>query len=152
MRFDRPLEVGATGGHGTVRYRVTRHDPGELVEFRFDPSIGLEGVHRFEVAAVERPEVDGESTVLRHTIEGRATGRMRLLWPLVVRWMHDECVEDALDRAESFVTGTPVRHRRNPWVGFLLRRTPKRLVDEAAQERGDRDRGILLELTSGAHT
>ena len=28
MRFDRPLQVGADGGHGPIRYRVEEHAPG----------------------------------------------------------------------------------------------------------------------------
>ncbi|UNO43730.1 DUF2867 domain-containing protein [Streptomyces sp. MST-110588] len=35
MRFDRPLGVGAYGGHGPVRYRVSAYDPGRRIRFDF---------------------------------------------------------------------------------------------------------------------
>src|SRR5918992_289513 len=44
--FDRPLSVGAKGGHGPIRYTVTAYEPGRLIEFEFDPGSGLRGLHR----------------------------------------------------------------------------------------------------------
>lgn len=108
MRFDRPLGVGADGGHGPIRYRVTGYEPGRRVEFTFDPAIGLTGTHVAEV----RPAGAGHC-VLRHRLQARATGGMRLLWPLVVRTAHDTVVEHLLDNAERAVTGAvraPVRY------------------------------------------
>ena len=95
MRFDRGLAVGARGGHGPVRYEVVAHEPGRLAAFRFAPGVGLEGTHRFE----------REGTTLRHVLEARTRGSGRLSWPLAFRWLHDACVEDALDRA----AGAPPR-------------------------------------------
>ncbi|HEX4721710.1 MAG TPA: hypothetical protein VH333_04295, partial [Pseudonocardiaceae bacterium] len=37
VEFDRPLAVGACGGHGPIRYTVTDYQPGQRVECRFDP-------------------------------------------------------------------------------------------------------------------
>lgn len=115
MVLDRPVAVGATGGHGPIRYRVTAHRPGSLVEFSLDPGVGLAGTHTFLVEPV------GPSrTVLRHVVEGRLTGSMRLLWPLAVRWMHDAVLEDLLDRAETALgTGPARRARWSPWVRLL---------------------------------
>jgi hypothetical protein len=108
MRFDRPLGVGADGGHGRIRYRVTRHEPGRLVECTFDPASGCHGVHTFEL------EPRGtDRCVLRHRVTGRTTGAMRLWWPLVVRSCHDAVLEHLLDNAERAVTGrvrTPTRY------------------------------------------
>lgn len=110
MRFDRPLDVGADGGHGAVHYRVIRYEPGRVVEFAFDPATGLDGSHVLEV------EPRGtDRCVLRHRLVGRPTGAMRLLWPLVVRACHDAVLEHLLDNAERAVTGTvrePVRYTR----------------------------------------
>ncbi|MBF6173688.1 SRPBCC family protein [Nocardia blacklockiae] len=107
MRFDRPLGVGAVGGHGPVRYTVEEYEPGRRIRFAFNESRGLEGFHEFSV----RP--DGNTMVeLRHLLVLRLRGRARLSWPLAIRWMHDACVEDAFDRAEQAVTGSvrrPVR-------------------------------------------
>ena len=49
MRFDRPLGVGAVGGHGPIPYAVEEYHPGRLVSFRFLGPRGFNGHHRFEV-------------------------------------------------------------------------------------------------------
>ncbi len=116
MRFDGPLAVGASGGHGFVRYNVTAYEPGLSVTFTFEPGVGLSGTHRFEVGPVS----EGRS-VLRHTIEASTYGWMRLGWPAAVRWLHDALLEEALDNAEEALTGTVGEpHRRTPWVRLLL--------------------------------
>ncbi|GAB1640012.1 DUF2867 domain-containing protein [Krasilnikovia sp. MM14-A1259] len=100
MRFDRPLGVGASGGHGSIRYRVTGYEPGRRVEFTFVAPTGIVGTHVLEV------EPTGPDTsVLRHRLAGRLTGSMRLLWPLLVRTLHDTVLEHLLDNAEHALTG-----------------------------------------------
>ncbi|MBW4720098.1 SRPBCC family protein [Saccharothrix obliqua] len=106
LRLDRPLAVGATGGHSFVRYTCTEYLPGRRVEFTFAPGVGLVGTHVFEA-------VPGG---IRHTVTGRAVGWMRLGWPLAVRWLHDALIEDMFDKA--------ARTRRahwSPWVRILRR-------------------------------
>jgi hypothetical protein len=51
MRFDRPLQVGAVGGHGPIRYRVERYEPGRAILFRFTGMRGIHGTHGFEIKA-----------------------------------------------------------------------------------------------------
>src|SRR5688572_27803258 len=41
MHFDRPLQVGAIGGHGPIRHIVERYDPGCAVWFRLTEPRGL---------------------------------------------------------------------------------------------------------------
>jgi hypothetical protein len=101
MRFDRPLGPGADGGHGPIRYRVEEHEPGSRVCFRFTGPPGLTGTHEFSVQ-----ETPG-GCLLRHVIEGRASGRMLAAWPLVFRPLHDALLEDALNQAHAAVTGRP---------------------------------------------
>jgi hypothetical protein len=115
MVLDGPVAVGAAGGHGAIRYRVTGHDPGRRVEFTFDPRTGLHGTHVFTV------EPDGGSgSVLRHAAGGRLSGRLVVLWPLVIRWLHDAVLEDLLDRAEIAVGTGPARPNRwSPAVRLL---------------------------------
>lgn len=108
MRFDRPLGPGADGGHGGIRYHVTRYAPGRALECAFDPATGCDGTHVFEV----EPR-GADRCVLRHRLTARTTGAMRLLWPLAVRACHDALLEHLLDNAERAVTGTvraPVRY------------------------------------------
>ncbi|WP_322756173.1 hypothetical protein [Frankia sp. Cas3] len=101
IHFDRPLGVGAGGGHGPIRYAVDSYTPGRDITFRFDPRIGLVGTHHFTVASQPGGRVE-----LRHTLTGRTTGTTRLSWPLVYRPLHDALIEDALDNAERELTGT----------------------------------------------
>lgn len=96
MRFDRPLGVGARGGHGPVRYTVEAYEPGRRVLFRFDAPRGFEGTHGFDVE-----EAAPGGVRLRHTLSMRARGAARLSWPLLFRPLHDALVEDAFDRAEA---------------------------------------------------
>jgi hypothetical protein len=99
MRFDRPLQVGAVGGHGDVRYTVEDYQPGRRVVFRFADGVGIVGTHRLEV------EAHGAVTIMRHVIEGRLVGGMRLIWPLAIRAAHDAVLEDLLDKVELGATG-----------------------------------------------
>jgi len=50
ITFDRPLQVGAWGGHGTGAYTVTSHAPGRHIRFEFSGS--RHGRHEFTVQEV----------------------------------------------------------------------------------------------------
>jgi uncharacterized protein DUF2867 len=115
MVLDRPVAVGAVGGHGSIRYRVTDHVPGRKVEFEFTPGQGIDGWH-----AITAEPVGPDRTLLRHVAEGRFTGGMRLAWPLAVRWAHDAVLEELLDNAERAVGHEPARPaRRSAWVRLV---------------------------------
>jgi hypothetical protein len=109
--FDRPLQVGARGGHGTIRYAVTAYEPGRRIGFEFEPGSGLRGGHRFEV------EPDGKGGArLRHVLETEVDGIYRALRPVFLG-MHDALVEDLLDKAELAATGRVPRPARWPrWL------------------------------------
>lgn len=114
MKFDRPLSVGAVGGHGPIRYTVTSYEPGARIQFRFTGPTGFIGSHRFEAEALA-----GGMTRLRHVIEMRLQGMARLTWPLAIRPLHDALIEDAFDRAELYTGGQPAKRSWSPWVKFL---------------------------------
>src|SRR3972149_5004392 len=95
MRFDKPLGVGAIGGHGPIRYSVEQYEPGRLVRFRFTGPRGFRGTHSFIVLSGP----DGAS--LRHEISLRPTGVGRVTWFVVFRPLHDALIEDAMDRASA---------------------------------------------------
>ncbi|MEV0028315.1 SRPBCC family protein [Nocardia sp. NPDC050793] len=115
MRFDRPLGVGADGGHGPVRYRVEHYEPGRWVRFRFTGPRGFDGFHELTV----RPTPDGGVDMI-HLLAMHARGPARLTWPLAYRWMHDACLEDGFDRAEHALTGSVRRPARwSPAVRLL---------------------------------
>ncbi len=99
MVLDRPLAVGADGGHGPIRYRVVEYEPGRRVRFVFHPATGISGIHELAVEAL------GEDRCrMRHVLLGRARGAMRALFPLVVEPLHDAVIEDLLDNAERCTT------------------------------------------------
>ena len=116
MKFDRPLSVGAVGGHGPIRYTVESYQPGSCIQFRFSEPKGFLGSHRFEAEMVGE-----DKTKLRHIIELQVQGMARLIWPLAICPLHDALLEDALDRAEVHTGGQPAKRSWSLWVKFLRR-------------------------------
>lgn len=114
MRFDRPLGVGAVGGHGPIRYVVEEHRRGEQVRFRFTAPAGFDGYHLFEVLPLGPAR-----TLLRHTLAMQATGTARLTWALVFRPLHDALVEDAFTAAEIALGASPQVRPWSAWVKAL---------------------------------
>lgn len=94
MRFDRPLEVGARGGHGPIRYHVSQYRPGRSVRFTFDGPGGFDGFHQFDVIGTSP-----STCVLRHTLAMTVHGPARLTWPIAFRPLHDALIEAALHKA-----------------------------------------------------
>lgn len=90
MRFDRPLAIGAIGGHGPIRYSVDEYIPGQRVRFKFSAPRGFNGHHEFETLP------DGDATLLRHTLEMSTVGPALITWPLIFRPLHNALIEDAL--------------------------------------------------------
>ncbi len=118
MVLDGPVAPGVTGGHSGIRYRVTDHRPQRSVTFTLEPGQQWHGTHTFSVHPTGPTQA-----VLRHEVDARLTGALRLLWPLAVRWLHDALVEDLLDRAEAVLGCGPARPARwSPWVRLLRRR------------------------------
>lgn len=115
MRLNGELGVGASGGHGPVRYFVTAYDPGRRIEFQFTGPTGFNGHHSFIATSSA-----GNTTLLRHELVLSPKGVARLTWPLFFRPMHDALVEESLDRAEHrFSTSPCTPHRRSLWVRAL---------------------------------
>jgi hypothetical protein len=114
IKFDRPLAVGAVGGHGPIRYVVEEYVPGHSIRFRFTGPKGFNGFHGVEIATVS-----GSSVVLKHTLKMTTHGLAILSWPIVFRPMHDALAEDALAKAQASL-GLPPRIKAwPPWVKFL---------------------------------
>jgi hypothetical protein len=128
LRLAGPLADYPAGGHGIIRYHVVGYQPGRQVTFRFEPEVGIEGLHRFEV----EPSAGGGTTV-RHTIEGGLRGSMRLAWPLAVRWLHERALVEVFDQIEASLAGEtePPPSRPSLWVRLLLRVGPSAEREEA---------------------
>lgn len=121
MRLDRPLSVGARGGHGPIRYVVEAHVPGRSVRFRFQAPAGFHGYHEYVVA-----DAGDGAAILRHTLRMRTSGRARLSWPLLYRPLHDALIEDSLDKAARSLGSTVASPARWSRRVRLLRWTAAR--------------------------
>jgi hypothetical protein len=111
MLLDRPLSMGARGGHGPIRYHCTAYEPNHLAEFTFTMPT-FKGTHTFEILG----------PTLRHTLRAHPHGIGRLVWPVALRWLHDACLEDLLDHtADSLGHPPPTRTRWSPYVRLLRR-------------------------------
>jgi hypothetical protein len=71
--------------------------PGAARAFRVVRPDGLQAEHWFEL------EPAGGATVLRHTIEGYATGKYEAIWRERVEPLHDLILEALLDNVEAAV-------------------------------------------------
>ncbi|MFB7654352.1 MULTISPECIES: SRPBCC family protein [unclassified Streptomyces] len=116
LRFERPLTVGVSGGHGPVRYVVSHYVPGRWVRFRFTGPPGFDGFHEFSLEGLD----DGR-TVLRNTLVVRPRGVRWLAWALIVRPLHDAAFEHGMDCAERALTGRVARPVECGWYVRLLR-------------------------------
>ncbi|GGT12793.1 DUF2867 domain-containing protein [Streptomyces purpureus] len=121
--FDRPLAVGADGGHGFVRYTVGAYEPGRSIRFDFPPEEG--GHHRLEVEPLE----PGRCRI-RHVIEQHQGLKDSLVWNLLIGPLHDLFVEEFFDNVTRAATPaaplSPVR-----WTGRA--RALHRLVFDRAR-------------------
>ena len=113
MKLDKGLTEGSNGGHGPIRYFVKRYIEGELIEFQFLKPKGIDGVHRLEILS------DNESTILKHTIDARTSGKAMMSWHWFIRPLHDALIEDAFDKVENIATNQHKRTKWSPWVKFL---------------------------------
>ncbi len=114
MKFDRPLGVGAKGGHGPIRYFVEEYTPGKSIKFRFTGPKGFDGFHGYEIITTSK-----HSTVLRHTLKMNTRGLAILSWPLVYRPMHDALLEDSLTTAQRSLGLAPQVQVWSLWVKVL---------------------------------
>ncbi|SCL64699.1 SRPBCC family protein [Micromonospora peucetia] len=115
MRFDRPLDVGARGGHGPIGYTVVAYQPGTRIRFEFSAPAGFHGYHEYEVL----PDTD-ERCLLRHSLVMTTRWPAWLSWPVVYRPLHDALIEDSLDTAARHLgVAVPTPNRWTPWVRLL---------------------------------
>ncbi|MBA4422178.1 MAG: hypothetical protein C0390_03620 [Syntrophus sp. (in: bacteria)] len=114
MEFDRPLGLGAKGGHGPIRYFVEEYTPSKSIKFRFTGPKGFNGFHGYEI--VSDPK---QPLVLRHTLKMNTNGPAIVSWPLVYRPMHDALIEDSLTTAQASLGLPPKIKAWSLWVEIL---------------------------------
>jgi hypothetical protein len=88
------LSVGASGGHGPIRYFVEAIDIGKRIVFRFTSPKGFVGTHSLEMEQV------ADQVKLSHKIEMEISANALLSWPLIIRPLHDALIEDAFTKLE----------------------------------------------------
>lgn len=114
MTLDRPLAVGAAGGHGPIRYVVDEYEPGRRVRFRFTAPTGFIGFHEFRAVQM------AERSILQHVLTMRTKSWARLTWPIAFGPLHDSLIEDSLDKAEQETAGKVQEPSQwTPWVAAL---------------------------------
>ena len=116
MRLDRPLQLGAVGGHGPIHYRVDTYEPGRRVHFTLRAPQGFDGFHGFELESTAPHE-----TTLRHILHMNARGPAVVTWPVVFGPLHDALVEDCLDEAARALGEAPRSRPWSMWVRMLRR-------------------------------
>ena len=104
MVLDRPLALGADGGHDGIYYYVSEYEPGRRVRFTFHPRTLLIRGHELGLGAL-----DDERSRIRHVLIGRTSGAMRVMFPAAVEPLHDAVIEDLFDNAERETTSTVIR-------------------------------------------
>ncbi len=114
MQLDRPLQEGASGGHGPIRYRVSICEPERRVRFEF--LRGSQGFHEIELQAISPTR-----TLLTHTIDTQPTLKFLIAWHLSIRYMHDAVVEDLFDKLQAQFEPVLQRNRWNAYVNLLRR-------------------------------
>jgi hypothetical protein len=114
MEFDRPLSVGAVGGHGPIRYFVEGYTPGESIKFSFTGPKGFRGHHGYEIV-----KSSAQNCVLRHTLEMVTHGPATVSWPIVFRPLHDALIEDSLAVAQASLGQPPRVQAWSAWVRLL---------------------------------
>jgi hypothetical protein len=101
LHLDRGLTVGSPGRHGRIRYHVESYQPGQRTRWAFTPEVGLAGYNEISVVAGG----PGRS-VITDELAGRLRGRMLLVWPLGLRWLHEALINDLFDNIERAATGS----------------------------------------------
>ena len=123
LRLSDGLNPGSAGGHGPIRYTVEEYEPGRRLRFRFRPVTGATGWHELRV-----DPVGPTASRVTHEIQARTHGRMLVLWPLAVRWLHEMLIHDLFDKLERgdgltvmHVTRMPAApHPPNAWRRALF--------------------------------
>ena len=125
MHLDRPLQVGALGGHGPIKYQVEQYTPRALVIFRFTAPAGFHGTHSFSVV----PLSGIQGVRVTHRLEMTTSGRATWLWLAAIRPLHNALIEDAFDRVSLELKLPCVPRTWSAWVRMLrLAMRPRRKV------------------------
>lgn len=114
MKFKGGIQIGAKGGHGSIKYCVEKYNTNEIIQFRFSKPNGFKGLHKFEINALDKSK-----TEIKHTIKMNTLGKGTLLWLFVIRPLHNALIEDAFDKIGNNFSNEPKSTKWNFWVKFI---------------------------------
>ena len=118
------LAMNSSGGHGPIRYYVSKHDHGEAIEFTFTKPAEFVGFHKFEII-----ENSNNTSVLRHILSMNVNLKGLVAWYFAIKWLHDALLEDCLDKVNNQLSDDKAHSPHNFWVRrlrkMLGKRTPK---------------------------
>jgi hypothetical protein len=92
-----PRQVGPGRYHAGLMVWEEFGRPGAARAFRVVSPDELRGEHWFEL------EPDGSGTLVRHTIEGTATGKYEAIWSERIGPAHEAVMEALLDHLQALV-------------------------------------------------
>ncbi len=113
IRFREGLVIGSKGGHGIIKYVIQDYIEGEHIAFRFLEPKGFDGIHKFDIRAINK-----HTTEIKHSIIMRTKGMATLKWIIAIRWLHDALIENAFDCIENTVSNSKKFTTWNIWVKF----------------------------------
>ena len=96
------------------RYSVEIYRPSELIQFRFSKPDGFNGIHKFEITALNE-----NRTEVKHIIDMKTSALGYIKWIIAIRSLHNALIEDGLDNLESICSGQQKSTKWNLWVRFL---------------------------------
>ena len=114
IRFKEGLKIGSKGGHGPIRYTIEAYAPQEKIQFRFSKPKGFEGIHYFEITALNAGQ-----TSIKHTIDMMVKGKGILLWYSSILHLHNALIEDAFDKVENQFGSVKHPAKWTIWVRVL---------------------------------
>lgn len=137
LNLDKGLAVTSRGGHGPIRYHVTRHVPGSTIVFTMDKGQSFTGWHSLSIEEGDEQRVEEGSDVgtVRWRHELVLNDISRLLGALIVP-LHDQLLEDLLDAAVAELSGEP--RVRRPLPGHI--RARRALIGQLGRRRGSAPR------------
>jgi len=114
MNFEKGLVKGAKGGHGPIRYAISKYEKSRFIEFTFSQPVGFDGVHFLKITAI-----NANTTKIVHTIDMETKGLGTLKWLLFIQQLHNALLEDALDKVENQFSSKRICSKHSTYVKFL---------------------------------
>lgn len=114
MKFKDGVKEGNAGGHGPIRYFISKLQVGEFYKFQFTRPASFDGSHILEIQ-----QIDKELCEIKHTIDMKVSIKGWLIWILGIRWLHEALIEDAFDKVEGQLDKIKTRSKWNLYVKLL---------------------------------